>query len=168
MGGWNPYQYPLNPVTDIDPLGLYDCDTYTQAHGAMCTESGLRKETFPIDPLNGFGNSGGMNVGGVGSLLTLGLIVVLADLMQNDENVLTCPSCTAMPMAAPGNQADTGIQKLVDSLISERGQSTGKKPSRCEMLEELIANGEFTAKEANSTMKAWGCKHSRHCCCARS
>jgi len=23
-GGWNPYQYPLNPVTNIDPLGLYD------------------------------------------------------------------------------------------------------------------------------------------------
>ena len=22
MGGWNPYAYPLDPVTDIDPLGL--------------------------------------------------------------------------------------------------------------------------------------------------
>ena len=22
MGGWNPYQYPLNPVQGIDPLGL--------------------------------------------------------------------------------------------------------------------------------------------------
>ncbi|MCW3186455.1 hypothetical protein OJO68_27320, partial [Escherichia coli] len=24
-GGWNFYQYPLNPITDIDPLGLATC-----------------------------------------------------------------------------------------------------------------------------------------------
>ncbi|EDW8960568.1 protein rhsA, partial [Salmonella enterica subsp. enterica] len=47
-------------------------------------------------------------------------------------------------------QANTGIQKLVDSLISERGQGTGKKPGRCEMLEELIADGRFTALETST------------------
>nr|WP_198664999.1 polymorphic toxin type 34 domain-containing protein [Salmonella enterica] len=46
--------------------------------------------------------------------------------------------------------ANTGIQKLVDSLISERGQSTGKKLGRCEMLEELIADGRFTALETST------------------
>lgn len=24
-GGWNLYTYPLNPITDIDPLGLITC-----------------------------------------------------------------------------------------------------------------------------------------------
>ncbi|EHY7319183.1 hypothetical protein K4O22_004688, partial [Salmonella enterica subsp. enterica serovar Albany] len=51
-----------------------------------------------------------------------------------------CPARCRSYSPAP-NQANTGIQKLVDSLISERGQSTGKKPGRCEMLEELIADG---------------------------
>ncbi|HCB4472510.1 TPA: hypothetical protein MZO75_004497, partial [Salmonella enterica] len=53
-----------------------------------------------------------------------------------------CPARGRSYSPAP-NQANTGIQKLVDSLISERGQSTGKKPGRCEMLEELIADGRF-------------------------
>lgn len=25
IGGWNLYTYPLNPITDIDPLGLITC-----------------------------------------------------------------------------------------------------------------------------------------------
>ncbi|EBF5043257.1 hypothetical protein BRP22_23005, partial [Salmonella enterica] len=50
-----------------------------------------------------------------------------------------CPARCRSYSPAP-NQANTGIQKLVDSLISERGQGTGKKPGRCEMLEELIAD----------------------------
>ncbi|WP_183046115.1 polymorphic toxin type 34 domain-containing protein [Salmonella enterica] len=60
-----------------------------------------------------------------------------------------CPARCRSYSHAP-NQADTGIQKLVDSLINERGQSTGKKPGRCEMLEELIANGRFTALETRT------------------
>lgn len=60
-----------------------------------------------------------------------------------------CPARGRSYSPAP-NQANTGIQKLVDSLISERGQSTGKKPGRCEMLEELIADGRFTALETST------------------
>ncbi|EBC4062029.1 hypothetical protein C1O86_25450, partial [Salmonella enterica] len=60
-----------------------------------------------------------------------------------------CPARCRSYSPAP-NQANTGIQKLVDSLISERGQSTGKKPGRCEMLEELIADGRFTALETST------------------
>ncbi|EBP6617727.1 hypothetical protein INL76_004016, partial [Salmonella enterica] len=60
-----------------------------------------------------------------------------------------CPARCRSYSPAP-NQANTGIQKLVDSLISERGQGTGKKPGRCEMLEELIADGRFTALETST------------------
>ncbi|EJB5412011.1 hypothetical protein MTY30_003102 [Salmonella enterica] len=60
-----------------------------------------------------------------------------------------CPARCRSYSPAP-NQANTGIQKLVDSLISERGQGTGKKPGRCEMLEELIADGRFTAVETST------------------
>lgn len=58
------------------------------------------------------------------------------------------PRCRSYSPAP--NQANTGIQKLVDSLISERGQGTDKKPGRCEMFEELIADGRFTALETST------------------
>ncbi|EBS0849079.1 hypothetical protein D5876_02880 [Salmonella enterica subsp. enterica serovar Carno] len=60
-----------------------------------------------------------------------------------------CPARCRSYSPAP-NQANTGIQKLVDSLISERGQGTDKKPGRCEMFEELIADGRFTALETST------------------
>ncbi|EEI3460671.1 RHS repeat protein [Salmonella enterica subsp. salamae] len=35
QGGWNPYTYPLNPLTDIDPLGL---SAWSDAKSGACTE----------------------------------------------------------------------------------------------------------------------------------
>ncbi|HAU5594936.1 TPA: RHS repeat protein, partial [Citrobacter amalonaticus] len=35
MGGWNPYTYPLNPLSKIDPLGL---SAWSDAKSGACTE----------------------------------------------------------------------------------------------------------------------------------
>ena len=65
-------------------------------------------------------------------------------------------------MAANGNQVDTGVANQVYEKINEYFQSTGKKPDKCEVLQELIDCGQISAKQAKSTQKAWGCRHSRH------
>lgn len=38
----------------------------------------------------------------------------------------------------------------------------GKKPDKCEVLQELIDCEKISAKQAKSTQKAWGCCHSWH------
>ena len=38
----------------------------------------------------------------------------------------------------------------------------GKKPDKCEVLQELIDCGKISAKQAKFTQKAWGCCHSWH------
>ena len=41
-------------------------------------------------------------------------------------------------------------------------KAQGKKTDKCEVLQELIDCGQISAKQAKSTQKAWGCRHSRH------
>ena len=65
-------------------------------------------------------------------------------------------------MAANGNQVDTGVANQVYEKINEYSRSTGKKPDKCDVLQELIDCGQISAKQAKSTQKAWGCRHSRH------
>lgn len=65
-------------------------------------------------------------------------------------------------MAANGNQVDTGVANQIYEKINEYFQRTGKKPDKCEVLQELIDCGQISAKQAKSTQKAWGCRHSRH------
>lgn len=64
-------------------------------------------------------------------------------------------------MAANGNQVDTGVANQVYEKINEYFQRTGKKPDKCEVLQGLIDCGQLSAKQAKSTQKAWGCRHSR-------
>ena len=65
-------------------------------------------------------------------------------------------------MAANGNQVDTGVANQVYEKINEYSRTTGKKPDKCDVLQELIDCGQISAKQAKSTQKAWGCRHSRH------
>jgi len=65
-------------------------------------------------------------------------------------------------MAANGNQVDTGVANQVYEKINEYFRTTGKKPDKCDVLQELIDCGQISAKQAKSTQKAWGCRHSRH------
>ncbi|WP_319803584.1 polymorphic toxin type 34 domain-containing protein [Salmonella enterica] len=64
-------------------------------------------------------------------------------------------------IASRGNVADTGITNRVNDIINERFWSDGKKPDRCDILQELINCGDISAKDAKSTQKAWNCRHSR-------
>ena len=57
--------------------------------------------------------------------------------------------------------ADTGITDRVNDIINDRFWSDGKKPDRCDVLQELIDCGDISAKDAKSTQKAWNCRHSR-------
>ncbi|HAZ48610.1 MAG TPA: hypothetical protein DDW76_22935 [Cyanobacteria bacterium UBA11369] len=67
-------------------------------------------------------------------------------------------------MAAPGNQADTGIMQEANELIAE---SEGKVTDICEALDLLMKEAK-RAKDTNkiarikATQKAKGCRHSRH------
>ena len=65
-------------------------------------------------------------------------------------------------MAANGNQVDTGVANQVYEKMNEYSRTTGKKPDKCDVLQELIDCGQISAKQAKSTQKAWGCRHSRH------
>lgn len=65
-------------------------------------------------------------------------------------------------MAANGNQVDTGVANQIYEKINEYFQRTGKKPDKCEVLQELIDCGQISAKQAKSTQKAWGFRHSRY------
>ena len=65
-------------------------------------------------------------------------------------------------MAANGNQVDTGVANQAYEKINEYSRTTGKKPDKCDVLQELIDCGQISAKQAKSTQKAWGCRHSRH------
>ncbi|HBB9707995.1 TPA: polymorphic toxin type 34 domain-containing protein, partial [Escherichia coli] len=64
-------------------------------------------------------------------------------------------------IASRGNVADTGITDRVNDIINDRFWSDGKKPDRCDVLQELIDCGDISAKDAKSTQKAWNCRHSR-------
>ena len=65
-------------------------------------------------------------------------------------------------MAANGNQVDTGVANQVYEKINEYSRTTGKKPDKCDVLQELIDCGQISAKQAKSIQKAWGCRHSGH------
>jgi len=71
------------------------------------------------------------------------------------------PTAVLLPpfmMAAPGNHVDSGIE----ALVYETMRKMGKQFNRCDILKMLIASGIVDAHKANSTLKAWGCKHSRY------
>lgn len=62
---------------------------------------------------------------------------------------------------ARGNWVDSRIQQVVAERQSAAVLGGGKRPDRCDVLDELIRNGEFSAKEAQATRKAWKCRPSR-------
>ncbi|BHD74784.1 hypothetical protein F8C38_23355 [Salmonella enterica] len=45
-GGLNPYHYPLNPVTDTDPLGLFTCELCSR----MIDETNNSLDNLPFNP----------------------------------------------------------------------------------------------------------------------
>lgn len=45
-GGLNPYHYPLNPVIDIDPLGLFTCEICSR----MIDETNNSLDNLPLNP----------------------------------------------------------------------------------------------------------------------
>ncbi|MCU7144573.1 hypothetical protein J3T25_17695 [Salmonella enterica] len=45
-GGLNPYHYPLNPVTDTDPLGLFTCELCSR----MIDETNNSLDSLPFNP----------------------------------------------------------------------------------------------------------------------
>lgn len=45
-GGLNPYHYPLNPVTDTDPLGLFTCELCSR----MINETNNSLDNLPFNP----------------------------------------------------------------------------------------------------------------------
>ena len=60
-----------------------------------------------------------------------------------------------------GNVADSGLVRRVEEVRSQAALLGNPRPDRCQVLQELIDSGEVSAREAQSTQKAWGCRPSR-------
>lgn len=69
------------------------------------------------------------------------------------KNGPDCPDILLMPR--PGRQVDTGIEHRVNEIRSAALMAGGKRPDRCEILDQLIASGEISAEDAKPTRKAW-------------
>ncbi|BEB21786.1 hypothetical protein VEE42_29680 [Escherichia coli] len=144
-GGWNFYQYPLNPVTNTDPLGL---------------EVFPRPFPLPIPwPKSPAQQQADDNAA---KALTKWWNDTASQRIF-DSLILNNPGLALdiTMIASRGNVADTGITDRVNDIINDRFWSDGKKPDRCDVLQELIDCGDISAKDAKSTQKAWNCRHSR-------
>jgi len=144
-GGWNFYQYPLNPVTNTDPLGL---------------EVFPRPFPLPIPwPKSPAQQQADDNAA---KALTKWWNDTASQRIF-DSLILNNPGLALdiTMIASRGNDADTGITDRVNDIINDRFWSDGKKPDRCDVLQELIDCGDISAKDAKSTQKAWNCRHSR-------
>nr|WP_227454486.1 polymorphic toxin type 34 domain-containing protein [Escherichia coli] len=144
-GGWNFYQYPLNPVTNTDPLGL---------------EVFPRPFPLPIPwPKSPAQQQADDNAA---KALTKWWNDTASQRIF-DSLILNNPGLALdiTMIASRGNVADTGITDRVNDIINDRFLSDGKKPDRCDVLQELIDCGDISAKDAKSTQKAWNCRHSR-------
>ncbi|EIJ6829775.1 polymorphic toxin type 34 domain-containing protein, partial [Escherichia coli] len=144
-GGWNFYQYPLNPVTNTDPLGL---------------EVFPRPFPLPIPwPKSPAQQQADDNAA---KALTKWWNDTASQRIF-DSLILNNPGLALdiTMIASRGNVADTGITDRVNDIINDRFWSDGKKTDRCDVLQELIDCGDISAKDAKSTQKAWNCRHSR-------
>ncbi|HFK8732618.1 TPA: polymorphic toxin type 34 domain-containing protein, partial [Escherichia coli] len=144
-GGWNFYQYPLNPVTNTDPLGL---------------EVFPRPFPLPIPwPKSPAQQQADDNAA---KALTKWWNDTASQRIF-DSLILNNPGLALdiTMIASRRNVADTGITDRVNDIINDRFWSDGKKPDRCDVLQELIDCGDISAKDAKSTQKAWNCRHSR-------
>ncbi|EHH9788721.1 hypothetical protein J8204_002676, partial [Escherichia coli] len=144
-GGWNFYQYPLNPVTNTDPLGL---------------EVFPRPFPLPIPwPKSPAQQQADDNAA---KALTKWWNDTASQRIF-DSLILNNPGLALdiTMIVSRGNVADTGITDRVNDIINDRFWSDGKKPDRCDVLQELIDCGDISAKDAKSTQKAWNCRHSR-------
>ncbi|MBM3006566.1 polymorphic toxin type 34 domain-containing protein, partial [Escherichia coli] len=138
-GGWNFYQYPLNPVTNTDPLGL---------------EVFPRPFPLPIPwPKSPAQQQADDNAA---KALTKWWNDTASQRIF-DSLILNNPGLALdiTMIASRGNVADTGITDRVNDIINDRFWSDGKKPDRCDVLQELIDCGDISAKDAKSTQKAW-------------
>ena len=59
------------------------------------------------------------------------------------------------------NPVQGNVQQKVSEEISRQVLENGKRPDRCDVLNQMIQDGIYTKKEVQPTLKAWGCKHSR-------
>ena len=87
--------------------------------------------------------------------------ILINESAWEEMTCLFAPSLDITMIASRGNVADTGITDRVNDIINDRFWSDGKKPDRCDVLQELIDCGDISAKDAKSTQKAWNCRHSR-------
>lgn len=80
-GGLNPYHYPLNPVIDIDSLGLFTCEICSR----MIDETNNSLDSLPFNPAKmltaslNIANSARLHTSGVAKL---GIVLLLMDLLH--------------------------------------------------------------------------------------
>jgi RHS repeat-associated protein len=146
-GGDNLYQYATNPFSWSDPLGM---NAAALALGGMGTAgSAAGGSAAFLGPL-------GVGILIVGSCVYGGFLIYTA----LDEPAK--PEAMEMSKGGKQNVADTGISNKVTARMNEMQDDFNNKNRRCQVLLEMIKNGEINAYLAISTLKAWNCKHSNY------
>ncbi|OAT32555.1 core protein [Buttiauxella brennerae ATCC 51605] len=122
-GGWNSYQYPLSPVTQIDPLGLDACK--------------ILYPDYPIEYMDGktstwLGGHGGIlgyDKNGTTKYYEYGRYapglkgIVGAKLSADDGNVRSI-SMPDLVLGKDGNPTDESLEKLKANLSKKAGKNT--------------------------------------------
>ncbi|HCC0890822.1 TPA: RHS repeat protein, partial [Salmonella enterica] len=122
-GGWNPYTYPLNPLTDIDPLGLFTCEICSR----VIDEANNSLDNLPFNPTKMLTAS--LNTANSARLYASGATKLGIGVAADGTVILSPVGTASMAWGVWNIKSATASYNRANLLLSESLNETGK--DRC-------------------------------------
>ncbi|HHQ2374260.1 TPA: RHS repeat-associated core domain-containing protein, partial [Shigella sonnei] len=122
-GGWNLYQYPLNPVSRIDPLGLFSCESCSH----FIDDINNKLDNLPFNPTKMFTAS--LNTANSARLYASGM-TKFGISVAADGTIIAAPvGAASMALGAWNIKSATAAYNRANLQLSESLQENGR--DRC-------------------------------------
>ncbi|KLH00718.1 hypothetical protein WQ88_21985, partial [Escherichia coli] len=122
-GGWNLYQYPLNPVSRIDPLGLFSCESCSH----FIDDINNKLDNLPFNPTKMFTAS--LNTANSARLYASGMTKFGISVAADGTIIAALVGAASMALGAWNIKSATAAYNRANLQLSESLQENGR--DRC-------------------------------------